>query len=80
MTKPKRDPFKRKPSRKPKLVKKEPQPESRPNQAIDTDHMSPVEELLGGLHAMVDAAEKIGGRDLPEVVAAHELLAKHEKK
>ena len=37
------------------------------------------EPMADALRAMVTAAEINGGRDSPEVVAARELLAKHDQ-
>jgi hypothetical protein len=39
----------------------------------------PIDDMADALRNMVIAAETNGGRDHPEVVAARELLAKHEK-
>jgi hypothetical protein len=46
---------------------------------ITKARIQPVDEMADALCGMVTAAETNGGRDSPEVVAAREVLAKHEK-
>lgn len=52
------------------------QPKAKPKPKPKSEPANPMADAL---HNMVIAAEINGGRDNPEVVAARELLAKHEK-
>lgn len=59
--------------------KSKPAQRSAPAEAPKPVEPKPADEFAEALLGMVTAAEKDGGRDKPEVVAARELLARHGK-